>query len=137
MTFYTPKTDDQLQEEALFAEGEYDFKVLEADDKKPSKAGNAMLTVKLDIMSDTGSQHIYDYIVPSTNFGERKLKAFAKALNLENEYTNGTLTADLTVGKYGKVKIGKQAATAEYPAKNIVAGLGYIESAEGPFDAAS
>ena len=132
MSFYTPKTDEDLQKESLLTDGEYDFKVLEAE-QKTSKSGNPMLAVKLDIMTENGSSHIYDYIVPSSNFGERKLKAFARAIGLETEYTNGTLTGELAVGKFGKVAIGMQEASGGYDAKNIVAGLGYIESDDVPF----
>lgn len=132
MSFYTPKTDAQLQEESLLPAGDYDFKVLEAEEKSSSK-GNPMLAVKLQVMSDSGSRIINDYIVPSTNFGERKLRRFAQALGLESEYTSGDLTADLVVGKFGRVAIGQQEASGGYDAKNVVSGLGYIESAGGPF----
>lgn len=131
MTFYVPKTDDQLQSESLLPVGEYDFKVLEAQETK-SKSDNPMLKVKLNVLSESGSQHVYDYIVPSSNFGERKLKAFARAIGLETEYTSGTLTADMCEGKLGRVNIGVQEASGGYDAKNIVTGLGYVES-EAPF----
>jgi hypothetical protein len=130
-TFYTPKTDEELNKESLLDAGEYDFKVLEAE-ATTSQTGNPMMKVKLHVYTDGGSQHIYDYIVPSSNFGERKLKAFAKSLGLESEYNSGKLTPDLAIERSGKVTLGIQDAKDGYQARNIVAGLGYVES-DGPF----
>lgn len=133
MSFYTPKTDDQLQSESLLPAGDYDFEVLEADERI-SKSNNPMLQLKLKIFGDDSTPHIFDYIVPSSNFGERKLKAFARSVGLEAEYESGNLTADICINTAGKATIGVQDASGGYDAKNVVQGLGYLESkSDGPF----
>jgi hypothetical protein len=117
---YTPKTEDQLQEESLLPEGIYDFEVATTDDK-PSKAGNDMITLKLLVFSDSGTRYITDYIALGNTFGERKLRHAAVACGLHVEYDSGSLCADDFYGKTGKVLLKKQPAKDDFPPKNSVA----------------
>jgi len=121
MSNYTPKTETQLAAEGLFPKAIYDVEVAEAIDK-PSKAGNPMITLKLNAFNDAGEMKtIFDYIVPSTNFGERKLRHAAAAFGLMDKYEDGTLWADDFANQMGKAEIGQSKPTDEYPLpKNIV-----------------
>lgn len=121
MTNYKPKTEAQLAEEGLFKPGVFDCEVAEAIDK-PSKAGNPMVTLKLNVFDENGSlRSVYDYIVPSTNFGERKLRHAADAFGLLEKYEAGEIWADDFSNQMGKVEIGISKPTPDYPLpKNIV-----------------
>ena len=127
---YTPKTEQELAEEGLIPSKTIcDVEVAEAVDK-PSKAGNPMITLKLNVFDDTGAMRaIYDYIVPSTNFGERKLRHAADAFGLMEKYEAGTVWAEDFLNQMGKAEIGQSKPTDEYPLpKNIV--TDYIGRAE-------
>lgn len=119
---YTAKTEEQLAKEGLMSDGEYDFEVIETSDK-PSKAGNAMATLKLNVFAEDGSgNHLTDYISFGSNFGERKWRRAADACGLLAEYESGKLVASDFMSKCGKVIIKTQEGNPEYPLpKNVVA----------------
>jgi|GEM_PF-6239553 len=130
MTRYTPKTETEIAQEALIPSKTIcDVEVAEAIDK-PSKSGNEMITLKLNVFDADGDMRVvFDYIVPSTNFGERKLRHAADAFGLLEKYAEGTLWADDFVNKMGKAEIGQSKPTDEYPLpKNII--TDYIGRAE-------
>ena len=118
---YTPKTEEQLAEEALLADGTYDFEVIGTSDK-PSKKGNDMFTLNLCIFSHDGTQRfINDYIAMGNNFGERKLRRAAVACGLLDIYTSGSLQAYDFRNMSGKVLLKQQNGTDDYPLpKNVV-----------------
>ena len=118
---YQPKSEEQLAKEGLLPDGEYDFEVVETWDK-PSKAGNAMYTLKLHIFSeDGGTQIVTDYIALGSNFGERKLRHAADACRLIDVYEIGNLKPSDFQGKTGRVQIKIQEGNNEFPnPKNAV-----------------
>jgi hypothetical protein len=122
MSNYKPKTEEQLAQEGLIPSGTVcDCEVAEAIDK-PSKAGNPMITLKLNVFDENGAMRVvFDYIVPSTNFGERKLRHASDAFGLMDKYEAGTVWADDFMHQMGKIEIGQSKPTPDYPMpKNIV-----------------
>lgn len=119
---YTPKTEDQLAKEGLMHDGTYDCEVTQTNDK-PSKAGNTMFTLKLNVFEEDGSGRvIYDYIALGNNFGERKLRHAADAFGLLDIYDTGNLKPSDFQDKAGKVQIKTQEGSADFPLpKNVVA----------------
>jgi hypothetical protein len=119
---YTPKTEEQLAQEALLPDGTYDFEIIDTDDK-PSKKGNDMITLKLWVFSDGGEQrHIFDYIAMGNHFGERKLRHAANACGLLEIYNSGKIVHTDFMGTTGKVLLKQQKGTDDFPLpKNIVA----------------
>jgi len=117
---YTPKTEMELEKESLLPEGTYDFEVIETSDR-PSKKGNDMITLKLNIFGGDGSnRHIYDYIALGSNFGERKLRKAAAGCGLMDIYNSGALKDQDFLGANGKAFVRQEDGTVEFPAKNIV-----------------
>jgi hypothetical protein len=118
---YTPKTEEQLAEEALMPEGIYDFEVIDTDDR-PSKKGNSMFTLKLCVFDDDGRQRfIYDYMAMGNTFGERKLRHAARSCGLLDCYNSANMVPSDFMGASGKALIKRQDGTTEYPSpKNVV-----------------
>jgi hypothetical protein len=118
---YIPKTEEELARELLLPEGEYDFEVIDALDK-PSKKGNDMFTLKLQIFDSGGMpNYVWDYLVIGNNFGERKLRHVAISCGLAEIYSSGKLTAEDFVGKSGKAIIKIAPGNDQYPdPKNTV-----------------
>lgn len=118
---YTPKSEEQLAREGLYADGTYDCTCVDTDDK-PSKAGNTMFTLKLHVFDEIGNAMIImDYIALGSNFGERKFRHAADAFGLIESYESGTLVASDFKDKSAKVVIATQEGSKEYPnPKNVV-----------------
>ena len=118
---YTPKTEEQLAKEGLLPNGTYDIEVAETSDK-PSKKGSEMITLKLNVFDREGAiKAVFDYIVPNTNFGERKLRHAADCFGLLDIYNSGNLKADDFLNKTGKAEIKQQEGNSDYPLpKNVV-----------------
>lgn len=118
---YAPKSEETLAKEGLFPNGIYDAEIAEATERV-SKSGNDMIQLKLNVFDDQGSMRsVFDYIVPSSNFGERKLRHAADAFGLVDEYESGKLKGEDFSNKSGKVEIGQSKPTDDYPMpKNIV-----------------
>ena len=58
MTRYTPKTETELAQEGLIPSKTIcDVEVAEAIDR-PSKAGNPMITLKLNVFDETGAMRV-------------------------------------------------------------------------------
>jgi len=84
----------------LLKEGEGTFKILTADDNKPSKAGNPMVTIRLEIWDIDGkSTFVTDYLVSSLQF---KIKHLYDAIGQPNLYKSGDIDPAFLVGKSGK-----------------------------------
>ncbi|MGI0012333.1 MAG: hypothetical protein ACREBU_02660 [Nitrososphaera sp.] len=117
---YTPKTEEELDKEALLPEGSYDFEVVSTSDR-PSKSGNEMIALKLCVFGRDGSSHyVYDYIALGTNLGERKLRRAAVSCGLLDIYNSGKLTDRDFLNTAGKVFLKQKEGTVEFPPKNIV-----------------
>lgn len=118
---YTPKSEEQLVKEGLLDDGTYDFEIIDTNDQ-PSKKGNDMFTLTLRAFDhDGGTRTIFDYMVLSSNLGERKLRRAADACGLIDVYTSGELKHYTFMGATGKVKLKQQDGTDGYMPKNVVA----------------
>lgn len=115
---FAPKSEQELKSENLFAEGDYDFEVLEAEETR-SKKGNDMIKLKLNVLDRSGnSRWVYDYLLESMGF---KLRHFCEGTGLLSKYDQGTLTARDCIGRSGICKLQVEDASGAYPAKNSVA----------------
>lgn len=115
---YTPHTDDQLNRMNLLPDGEYDFTVIEADDKA-SKNGNDMVTLKLHVYEEDGTPRIiFDYLVPDKM--PHKFKHACDACGLIEEYNAGSVTHDSFVNRQGRLIIYTQPAKGSYLEKSAV-----------------
>lgn len=114
---FTPKTEEQIADERLWAEGEYDFQITWGMDKV-SKSGNDM--IELEIMVYNADGHfitVRDYLMEKMMY---KLAHAAKACGLGNEYNSGSLEGEMFSGKSGRLKLGKQEGKDGYGPKNVV-----------------
>lgn len=115
---FTPKDEQELLLEKLLPDGEYDFFVQTATQKK-SKNGNDMIELKLDVSSPAGRHGIiYDYLTPSMLY---KIKHFCDATNLTDLYNEGYLPPDKLENKKGKLTLRIQIdKTGQYGPRNSV-----------------
>lgn len=115
---FTPKTEKEIQEDGLLAEGIYDFEVAEAENKTSAK-GNDMIELKLHVFDGNGNPRIVmDYLLASIMY---KLRHAADACQVLDKYDAGSLDASDFLGKSGKVKIKiDKDKTGQYADKNGV-----------------
>jgi hypothetical protein len=127
---FTPKTERELAEEGMLPDGTVcDFEVTEAEDAV-SKAGNDMIALKLKVWRPNGStMQLRDWLVSSQHF---KLMAFANATGMREAYDAGTMEAADMAGVCGKVKLGVEPASGDFPARNKVASYVKAETARAP-----
>ena len=117
-----PKSRDEIAREKLLKPGIYDFEVMWAEETT-SRAGNAMIKLKVRVFHDGGEAHLYDYLV-STQI--EKLCAFCDAVGLSKEYDAGDVKSDDMEGRSGLAKIGiedekpKEDGEGNWPAKNKI-----------------
>lgn len=124
---FNPKTEKEIAEAGLLADGEYDFEVNVASETQ-SKAGNDMIEMDLHIFKPDGSYRtVRDWLVDTEN-AAYKIRHFAEAVGMLSDYEKGTLDANSIIGRAGrcKVKIVKD-KSGQYPDKNGVAD--YVKSA--------
>lgn len=108
---------DEVYADEVFDVGEYEFKVVSAQDSK-SKAGNEMIRLGVAVFDNGRQIKIYDYLLEAMKF---KLKHFCEAARLEKQYATGTLTSQMCIGKSGRLKLTIQVDKyGKYPDKNIV-----------------
>ena len=124
----TPKSEKEIAEAGLLAEGSYDFEIVDAADTV-SKAGNDMIKLTLRVYSDDGAYVVIrDYLLESL---AAKLRHAAEACGLLDDYENGRLDADDFKTKTGKVKVGiKKDKDGNYPDQNQI--KDYITKPEFP-----
>ena len=130
---FTPLSENQIKEQGLLPNNSVmDFEILESVtlgttvidlEARESKNGNPMIVAPVAIYNDEGNkiQTIIDYIV-ITDRMMFKVKNLCEVCGLMEEYNAGdehAIVAKLA-GKTGKVKIGVQKATDDYPAKNNI-----------------
>jgi hypothetical protein len=120
---FTPKTKEELQKEAFEArgilpDGIYDFEVSTAEETV-SKAGNAMLKIKLLIWDMNGhARVIYDYLLIDMQY---KIFNFCAAIKNSEAYDAGEVVAENLVGKSGKARIVTQKdKSGQYGDRNVV-----------------
>jgi hypothetical protein len=97
--------------------GEYDFEVAEAEERQ-SKAGNDMIAVRLNVFNAEGGRCVVFFYILSNQVW--KLKQFAEATGMLADFEAGEMSAELMVGRTGRVKLGIEPAQNGYEAKNSV-----------------
>jgi hypothetical protein len=114
----TPKSEEEIANSLLLPEAVYDFEVQSAIEK-PSKNGNDMIEVKLNIYSEGERVAVItDYLLEAMAF---KLRHFCDTTGTLADYNDGNLQADKMVGLSGKVLITiKKDSAGKYPDKNNV-----------------
>ncbi len=114
---FTPKNENELSN--LLPDGEYDFEVIDAQDKKSQKSGADMIMLKIAIwQGDRISCYLFDYLLESVAF---KLRHCCDACGLLDKYQSGSLDATQFIGRTGKAKIIIQKdKTGQYPDKNAI-----------------
>lgn len=118
---FKPKSENDIASSNLWEPGEYDFEVFEATDGT-SKAGNEMTTLILHVFNiDAQRRTVFDYLV-DTDGGAFKIRHFAEAVGLVQEYERGELLAIDMVNRTGRCKLNIQRdKTGQYPDKNGIA----------------
>lgn len=114
---FKPRTEQEIVDSKLLKKGEYDFEVLDADEKT-SKAGHPMIELKLRVWNINGGRVLTDYLLAET---PAKLRGAAAACGLLDRYETGSLSENDFRGKRGRLKLGIEKAKNGYPAKNTVA----------------
>lgn len=110
---FEPKSDAELYK--LLEKGEYDFEVIEAQEKV-SKNGNEMIEVALKVFGPDKQHVIKDWIVDGA-----KLKRFCESIGAADTYQSGELSADAVVGMSGKCKVAVE-ESEQYGDRNKIAG---------------
>jgi hypothetical protein len=120
---FTPKTEQQIAEDALAPDGVYPFRVMHAEDKT-SSAGNPMIEIDLLVFVASSKRELKDYLMEKMAF---KLRHFCANVGLLEAYNSGTLSADNCIDKEGYVRLGHDAAKPKtdgsgdmWPPKNTV-----------------
>ena len=116
---FQPQTEAEISEGSLLPKGDYTFEVLEAVEKTSKASGNDMIALKIGVHHNDSVFGVFDYLVA----GEKtayKVRHFADAIGMIDQYEAGSLDASELVGKAGKCKIDTQAAQNGYAAKNVV-----------------
>jgi len=120
---FQSKTDEQLNDEAMLPEGEYDFTVDKAEERVSKKAKEQgatepdMIQVDLTIFSPRGDRKIRDWVMEKLPW---KLKHFAYAIGLGKEYEAGDLQPTSIVGRSGKLFLKKGKPNGDFAARNEV-----------------
>ena len=117
---FAPKTKEELDFDNLLPKGEYDFEVIKAEDAT-SKSGNEMIKTKLKVFHGEGFQFVTDYLMEKMAF---KLHNFFETVGMMDAYNAGEIKAADLVSACGKVQIDIEAASGDFPAKNVVKNYG-------------
>ena len=115
---FRPSTEDEITTNRLWPKGVYDFYIVDAEEKLSQRRGNPMIEVRIEIADRQGQKRtIRDYLLPQR---PEKLLHAAMACGVEEKYYDGVLSEDDFVGKRGRLKLGIQRSTKEYPSRNVV-----------------
>jgi hypothetical protein len=115
----TPRSEQQLVEEALVSRGEYAFEIVDGRDDI-SKNHNEMIVLVLQLYDKEGHglRRVTDYLTAKKPL---KLRHAAQACGLMSHYESGEITGDLFKGKCGKARIGiERDRSGRYAPKNHV-----------------
>ena len=118
---FTPKSEKELASDGLWPAGTYDFEVIESDEAT-SASGNDMVKLKIFVFNDEGAKRtVFDYLV-GTESAQFKVRGFAAAVGLLEEYESGEMDAVEMQGRTGKCKLTIQKdKSGAYPDKNGIA----------------
>jgi hypothetical protein len=119
---FKPKTEHELATDDLWAPGQYDFEVREADETISKTSGADMIKLTLYVFRPDGERRtVFDYLV-GTEGGQRKVRSFAQAVGLLAQYEKGELLAIDMVQRTGQLKLRvEQDKSGQFPDKNSVA----------------
>jgi hypothetical protein len=116
-TKFESRSAEEITATSLWQGGIYDFFIVEAQEKT-SRRGNEMIEVYIEITRRDGAKKcVRDYLLPQRPM---KLLKACKACGVEDKYRAGILSDDDLVGKRGKLKLGIERATVEFPRRNVV-----------------
>ncbi len=103
-----------------FPPGLYDFEVDSAEETV-SKAGNPMIKAKINIYNEAGQKRvIFDYLLSNQVW---KLKAFAEAIGMHEEFASGEMDVFTIEGRSGKAKVAIDRQEGYEPRNKILAYL--------------
>lgn len=118
---FQPKSEKELAADGLWPAGEYPFEVIEAEDTVSQKSGADMVKLTINVFNDDGkSRRVYDYLV-GTPGGQFKVRGFAAATGLIDQYESGEMEAIDMQGRTGKCKIKIDKGDGSFPEKNAIA----------------
>jgi hypothetical protein len=124
MLRFTPKSQNEIDQERILPEGIYSFEVTTAVQAQ-SKTGNDMIKLFLNVYKPDGTVvPVVDFLV-LTDTMIYKLLHFCQAVGREELYNSGSIQPDGMgniqefIGCQGQVKLGIQ-KSADYPDKNNV-----------------
>lgn len=119
---FTPKTDEQIQQDRLLPDGVYDFEVMSAEDAT-SKTGKDMIALTLRVFLPSGSAiQLKDWLLADDTMAW-KLKKFCETIGMLEQYESGQFYAEDLDGRAGKVRIGSK-TDPEFGPQNRVVGYG-------------
>lgn len=99
---FEPMSDEQIAKLNLIPEGQYQFEVVDAEDKVSAR-GNEMIAVKLKIWDRDGKERtLMDWLMPSF---PKKLKHFCENTGLQDKYNLGNVIAEDCRHKSGCLSI--------------------------------
>lgn len=117
---FTPLSDQEISQGNLIKPGEYDFQVIEAEERI-SKKGNAYINLKLMIWDEEGKERTF-----FANLAWIKiLKNFCDATELADKYQHGEVLPEDCLNRTGRCYVGIEEGKADdrggfYPSKNVV-----------------
>lgn len=115
---FTPKTEHQLIEESLLPAGEYDFRVISAEDTTSKSSGKPMIALELEVFDENGKgRRVRDYLMESMGF---KLRHFAFATGLGGAYESGDMGAAQMPERFGKLVLKVEDGKNGYAPRNGV-----------------
>ncbi len=117
---FPPKSAEEIAEGGLLPNGDYDFEVADVEDAISKTSGNEMMVLSLKVHDgDGGSRTVRDYLV-SSDGGLRKIRGFAAAVGLLQQYDTGEFGPSDILHASGRCKIAKD-VNPGYEPKNKVA----------------
>ena len=118
---FKPKSEKELAEQSLWAEGEYDFEIVKAEyaisGPKSKTPGTKYIKMTARIFSDESSHLINPILHPGM---EWQLRAFCYEVGLDQRYESGLLEPDDCIGRSGKLQLVIEKSKDNFPAKNAV-----------------
>ena len=116
---FNPKSEAELAAGGLFPAGTYDFEVKSAEETTSKSSGAEMVKLTLSVFNEAGAKtSVFDYLVSSEK-AIFKIRQFAAAVGLLEEYEAGELDALDMEGRGGKLKL-KVESNEQYGDKNAV-----------------
>src|ERR1700685_2226750 len=114
---FQPKTEQQIADSRLLPKGEYDFEIIDAEEKT-SAAGNDMVELKVRVTNANDlSRTLTDYLLPKR---AGKLRNCCAACGILDKYDSGCVSHDDFPGRKGRLKLAVEKKKG-YEPRNVVA----------------